>query len=127
MRQILFLAVAALTVYAAVDAYQSPAYRRAGAPRWLWMTLVIVLPVMGPVLWLVRSRTARPPAPIAPDDDPEFLAFLAERARRQRRQPGTSKAPGAGSSPSSDPAAGDGKDGSSPGASDDGSRGGADD
>lgn len=80
-RFLLIITAIAIMVYAAVDCYQAPRYRHAGAPRWLWMLLILLLPVMGAVLWLVKSRSAKQPAPLAPDDDPEFLRFLAERTR----------------------------------------------
>ncbi|SNS91012.1 Phospholipase_D-nuclease N-terminal [Micrococcales bacterium KH10] len=92
MRNLLILLAAALTVYAAVDCYQAPRYRHVGVPRWLWLILVIVLPVMGPIIWLVISKTAKKPGPVAPDDDPEFLRFLDERARRATTEPPISDA-----------------------------------
>ncbi|GAA2235753.1 hypothetical protein GCM10010401_04570 [Rarobacter faecitabidus] len=81
-RALLTLAAIGLTVFAAADCYSSPRYRLVGAPRWLWMVLIILLPLMGPILWLIVSRNAKRPAPIAPDDDPDFLRFLENRTRR---------------------------------------------
>jgi len=87
MRFVLFLAVAALTVFAAADCGQSTVEQRVGVPRWLWLLLIIVVPVLGPCLWLLVSRSARGDSPRgggdhrggAPDDDPEFLHHLGGR------------------------------------------------
>lgn len=89
-RLILVLAIVALTVYAAADCGQSRATQRGGVPRGLWLVLIIVIPVLGPILWLVVSRragggaTRQSPAgrSPAPDDDPDFLWKL-ERDRRR--------------------------------------------
>lgn len=59
-------------------------------PKWGWMALNILLPVIGAGVWfaalyLLREQPAetQPERPIAPDDDPEFLAHL-ERENRFR-------------------------------------------
>ncbi len=83
MRALVFLAVIALTIYTAVECSQSPAYRRAGGPRWLWMILIIVVPIVGPLLWIAVSRSVRRPVAAAPDDDPDFLRYLADQMRHQ--------------------------------------------
>ena len=69
-------------------------------PKWGWMALNILLPVIGAGLWfaalyLMRAEDALAPekaGPVAPDDDPEFLAHL-ERENRfrewERRQNAT--------------------------------------
>ena len=80
-------------------------------PKWVWMLLALV-PVLGSLLWLGLSWWAKhpeglsgtlslgrrsgpqasEPAPVAPDDDPEFLAKLdarnrfAEWERRKERE-----------------------------------------
>lgn len=86
MRPLLFLAAAALTVFAAADCAQSSPEQRGGAPRWLWMLLVVLVPVLGPIVWLLVSRSLASrghdgtpdgtPRSSAPDDDIEFLRKL---------------------------------------------------
>jgi hypothetical protein len=101
-----------LFVYCLVECLQSASddVRTLPKPAWLF---VIVLPVLGPLLWLVagrphRARHSRParersrPAydapppppdtagtyPLGPDDDPEFLARLRrEQERRTSERP----------------------------------------
>jgi hypothetical protein len=95
------LIVVGLLVYAAIDCLQTPAGElRLG--RGLWLTVIVLLPVLGPVAWLVLGRitaprharvegapepAARPSGPVGPDDDPEFLAGL--RRPQHRRPPET--------------------------------------
>ncbi|MBB1493984.1 PLDc N-terminal domain-containing protein [Propioniciclava sp. MC1595] len=82
-RVLLVLAIVAVTVYALVEAAQTPANRTRLMPRWLWFVAIVALPVVGPVGWFAVGR---PPGggiagpgrrpPIAPDDDPDFLRRL---------------------------------------------------
>ncbi|WP_052436224.1 PLDc N-terminal domain-containing protein [Georgenia sp. SUBG003] len=107
----------ALVVYALIDCVRTPDDDMpAGMPKVLWIVLIIVFPGIAAVAWIVVSRVARATSgettrsrpgvwsspsprkpvrrsgPVAPDDDPEFLARLeAERrraARDRRRQIG---------------------------------------
>ncbi len=56
--------------------------------RGIWATLIVVLPIAGTVLWFTHGRPTskqRPSrastGPVAPDDDPQFLADLERRLR----------------------------------------------
>ncbi|MGA8852400.1 MAG: PLDc N-terminal domain-containing protein [Aeromicrobium sp.] len=88
-----FLAVFAITllVYALFDLIATPRdHIRGKLPKPVWF-VVILLPVLGPVLWLTvghrriwnpppgggRRRPPRPPrGPMGPDDDPDYLRGL---------------------------------------------------
>jgi hypothetical protein len=87
-----------LMVYCLVECAQSDRDEVRNLPKALWFVLVLLLPLVGPVGWLffgrprapVPAAAARPvgrPArgPIAPDDDPRFLAQLDEVNRDLRR------------------------------------------
>ena len=59
-----------------------------------WVFIIIILPIIGPVLWLVigKDRSANRPAerardarPLAPDDDPEFLKTAGQRESQEAR------------------------------------------
>ncbi len=72
----------ALTVYALVDCLLT---RRGAVPRrWAWVLLILLLPLIGPMAWLLLGRPRRQPPkpppgrdqPLAPDDDPDFLRRL---------------------------------------------------
>ena len=84
-----------LLVFCLIDVIQTPSDEVRNLSKGLWVLLIIMLPVIGGVAWLVagrpdrRQRSAwragggfpeserpRPRRPVAPDDDPEFLAQL---------------------------------------------------
>ena len=86
--------VVILTVYAAVDCAVFDRNRIRGIPRWAWILVIILLPVIGPVLWLLIGRGRRSTAAntggrvtrsMAPDDDPDFLRGL-DRAKDQEQR-----------------------------------------
>lgn len=111
-RVLLFLLIIALAVYAAVDVTNSDSDDRRGLPAGLWLVLVVVLPIVGPLLWFMVSRSQRAAraggptsggstagpstsgptrprrGPVAPDDDPEFLWRLEQEQRRRKQQDG---------------------------------------
>jgi phospholipase D-like protein len=84
------LIVVGLLVYAVLDCVQTPTEELRVA-RSLWLTLIVLVPVLGPVAWLLTGRiqvprharadpsvepAPRPARPVGPDDDPEFLAGM---------------------------------------------------
>ncbi len=89
----------ALTLYALVDCIQTDERRVKNLPKIGWIVLVIVIPIVGPLAWLFAGRDRgegprettwkNPPAvprrPVAPDDDPEFLAKLKRDAAERER------------------------------------------
>lgn len=85
-----------LLVYCAVDWVQAPASAVRAAPKPLWLGVIVLFPILGPVLWLAAGRprrgdlpppgrTARP-QPLGPDDDPDFLERLRWERERERRR-----------------------------------------
>ena len=89
----------ALVIFSLIDCVQSDDRRIRSLPKWAWIVLIILIPIAGPVTWLLAGRptkaTAGPqvswpatktagfpqyerprPRPKAPDDDPEFLRSL---------------------------------------------------
>src|SRR5699024_8604050 len=76
----------ALTVYTVIDCVRAERWERRGLPLWLWILVIVVLPVLGALTWLISrwttpqpgpgGRPATRPGPTAPDDDPDFLAGL---------------------------------------------------
>lgn len=117
VRVVLPLLLLGLLVFAVADCASSEEEDRAGVPRWLWLVLIVFLPLVGPVAWIVvrtsqraargggagrraggpsrpgprpggAGRTRRPSGPVAPDDDPEFLWRLEQEKRRREREQG---------------------------------------
>ena len=76
------VAVLALTVYALVDLFVTASDRLRAFKKPVWIAVIVVLPVIGPVLWLAigKNRQSRTAPPVAPDDDPRFLGNLSETA-----------------------------------------------
>lgn len=83
-------------IYALADCAITPRWRvPSGLPKGLWIVLILV-PVIGPIAWLLTSRLAgsartdpafraprkRRARPVAPDDNEAFLADLDWQARK---------------------------------------------
>lgn len=91
----------ALWVYCIFDVVSTDEALMRNMPKILWLVVVILVPTVGAVAWLLLGRpigaglrpgdtTPRRPAPrpaprpLAPDDDPSFLARLDEETKRLR-------------------------------------------
>ncbi|TFB50277.1 PLD nuclease N-terminal domain-containing protein [Cryobacterium tagatosivorans] len=85
------LVVVILTVYTLVDCALADRNRIRGLPRWVWIFVLILVPVIGPLLWLFVGRGraggagGRITRSLAPDDDPDFLQRLGRESRQQER------------------------------------------
>ncbi|MDO5286890.1 MAG: PLD nuclease N-terminal domain-containing protein [Actinomycetia bacterium] len=83
---------AVLLVYCFLDCSATRDDEVRTLPRWAWLAVIVILPVLGPFLWLAFGRPARgqgtrpavPPPPAAPDDDPAFLARLRQEEEDRR-------------------------------------------
>jgi hypothetical protein len=71
------IAAAVLTVFAVVDCALTERVRVRALPKWAWLLIALVVPVVGPLLWLLIGRGSARRRPvtrvIGPDDDPDFL------------------------------------------------------
>ena len=71
------IAAAVLAVFAVVDCALTERRRVRALPKWAWILVALVLPVIGPLLWLLVGRGSARTRPatrvIGPDDDPDFL------------------------------------------------------
>ncbi|MGW4809866.1 PLD nuclease N-terminal domain-containing protein [Kitasatospora sp. NPDC004272] len=94
LRVVPAVALLALWVWAFIDCLTTPEDEVRHLPKVAWVIVVLFFPLVGSIAWLVagrdrtgaRSRSARPSGPtagrpghgrpLAPDDDPEFLASL---------------------------------------------------
>ncbi|WP_402462164.1 PLD nuclease N-terminal domain-containing protein [Isoptericola aurantiacus] len=100
-RVLVGLVVVGLMVYSLADLSSSEEEDRGGLPTWLWVVIIVLLPVFGPIAWIVTKRARRngggrtarpgrgprrPSGPVAPDDDPDFLWRIEQEKRRQQRR-----------------------------------------
>lgn len=94
-RVIAVVFLVAVVVYACIVAIRmDPRRRLAGINKWVWVIFTLIPPVIGSIIFLTvyymsnppgpspRQAQPRPSGPIAPDDDPEFLAKLDDEVRR---------------------------------------------
>ena len=96
-----------LLVYSVLGIMTTPEQDVRRLPRPAWLLVVFLLPVVGPLAWLLAGRpvggtgphpgnrlpgrgapgrSGPPSRPSAPDDDEAFLRSLRQRAEEQRRR-----------------------------------------
>lgn len=89
LRAVPLIVALVLAVYSVVDVLQSERRFLRPLGRLGWLAVVLLVPVLGPLGWILtaRARTAAagsgpaaapPPRVLAPEDDPEFLQQLRE-------------------------------------------------
>jgi hypothetical protein len=84
----------ALLVYGLIDCVRTPEDESPVMPRAVWFLFIILVPIVGPIAWLVLTRPSSdgnrpgpgqiprprpqraPRGPLGPDDDPDFLRKL---------------------------------------------------
>ena len=101
VRILFFVAMIALTIYAAADWRRTPEDEMPGKlPKAIWLLIILftaTIAAIGPIVWLAlrwvsraeKKQTRAPKAPqrpTAPDDDPEFLFRLERDIQRKRRE-----------------------------------------
>ncbi len=88
------LVLVALYIYFILDVLRTPRGETRTLPKFVWLLLVILVPLLGGLIWLALgrvwpapgSRFGRRRGPLAPDDDPKFLKQLGDDAWHQRMQ-----------------------------------------
>jgi hypothetical protein len=73
--------VIAFDVFSIVDVALTDVRRVRALNKWIWILLILVLPVIGGVLWFVIGKARQQDSggdrrQVAPDDDPAFLKRL---------------------------------------------------
>jgi hypothetical protein len=61
IRVLPFFIELALLIYCLIDAIQSPEIEIRNLPKWGWILLIVILPLVGSVAWLVAGRPVRQP------------------------------------------------------------------
>lgn len=81
-----------LLIYCTVEWFQTPRRRVRVLPKAAWLFIILLLPLLGPGLWMAFGRTKAESSapqrkgPVAPDDDPEFLRRVEIERRQQLRR-----------------------------------------
>lgn len=89
LRYLPFLLILALTIYAFIDCLNTPEEEVRHLPKVVWVLIILLFSIVGPVVWLFAGRqrravggagrgTAHRTQWVAPDDNPEFLRSLGE-------------------------------------------------
>ncbi len=93
LRALPLIVALVLAVYCVVDVLQTEARLLRPLGRLGWLAVVLLVPIVGPLVWILTARMRAPsaatPAPrmVAPEDDPEFMRKMREeRAKRMREQ-----------------------------------------
>lgn len=76
-----------LTVFTTVFAASAKGNEVRVLAKWLWLLIILFVPVLGALLYLVIGRPSgtQPTKQVAPDDDPDFLRRLAERLKDEEK------------------------------------------
>ena len=66
--------IVGLTLYTLLDAVRTPAHEARTLPKWLWVLVTLLFPVVGPLMWLILGRPKAQPAaqPAAGAPRPSF-------------------------------------------------------
>src|ERR1700712_1258399 len=81
----------AFMIFAFVDVLLTQDWRIRGVPKIVWLIIVLLLSPIGGILWFfigkepIDSPIGRAHRPLAPDDDPEFLARVRMKDDQDER------------------------------------------
>ncbi|RYJ04766.1 MAG: hypothetical protein EON52_15080 [Actinomycetales bacterium] len=83
-KALLLVFAVVLLVYAFFDLVATPASRVKVLPKPLWFLVVVLVPFVGPLLWVAAGQQRHRPGPggrpnprsQGPDDDPDYLRGL---------------------------------------------------
>ncbi|MCB5169022.1 PLD nuclease N-terminal domain-containing protein [Streptomyces bambusae] len=95
LRYLPFLLVIALTIYAFIDCLNTPEEEVKHLPKVVWVIIILLFSLVGPVVWLIAGKKRVPAAGglgsggrtrwVAPDDNPEFLKSLDEDRKKDEQ------------------------------------------
>ncbi|MFG3039041.1 PLD nuclease N-terminal domain-containing protein [Streptomyces sp. NPDC048330] len=92
LRALMYILPLALTIYAFIDCLNTPEDEVKHLPKVVWVIVVLLFWIVGPIVWLVAGKQRRARAGgrassgwVAPDDNPEFLKSLREEGAADRK------------------------------------------
>lgn len=53
--------IVGLTLYTLLDAVRTPAHEARTLPKWLWVLVTLLFPVVGPLMWLILAAPRHSP------------------------------------------------------------------
>ena len=90
MRVFALAVLVVFTVFVTVFAASANKNEVRTMPKWAWVLVCLLFPLIGGVLYLLVGRPVggakQQTRIVAPDDDPEFLRKLNEQIRKQKEQ-----------------------------------------
>ncbi|MEE1816416.1 PLD nuclease N-terminal domain-containing protein [Streptomyces sp. SP18ES09] len=101
LRALMFILPLALTIYAFIDCLNTPEEETRHLQKVVWVLIILLFPIVGPVVWLVAGKARHAPAGgrtpsewhsgrrgrwVAPDDNPEFLKSLRDETASSPRE-----------------------------------------
>ncbi|NML54910.1 PLDc_N domain-containing protein [Streptomyces sp. R302] len=102
LRALMFILPLALTIYAFIDCLNTPEDEVKHLPKVVWVIIILLFWIVGPIVWIVAGKARRAAAGgargsgrggrggrgawVAPDDNPEFLKSLSEDSEEKKRQ-----------------------------------------
>ncbi|GAA3064733.1 hypothetical protein GCM10017562_32960 [Streptomyces roseofulvus] len=99
LRALMILLPLALTIYAFIDCLNTPEDEVKHLPKVVWVIIILLFWVVGPVVWLFSGKKRQPTARggrgggwVAPDDNPEFLRSLGDEKPRTASAEGRDEA-----------------------------------
>ena len=99
LRVIAVLLGLAVYIWFIVDVLRTSSASVRTLPKFVWLLIVVLIPLIGGLLWLLagrpRGQRRRRRGPTAPDDDPAFLRQLGDDAwaERMKRRRGDAEGP----------------------------------
>ena len=89
LRVVLIIVLLGVYIASIIDVLRTPSAESRRLPRFVWLIIVIVLPVIGGVLWWLLGRVwpqrgRRRRQISSPDDDAKFLRQLDEEAWKRK-------------------------------------------
>ena len=98
LRVLLVIVLLGVYIASIIDVIRTPSSESRRLPKYVWLLLVIVLPVLGGAMWWLlgrvwpeRGRRSRKMA--SPDDDARFLRQLDDEAWQRKMRDRRSQSP----------------------------------
>ncbi|MEX1209285.1 MAG: PLD nuclease N-terminal domain-containing protein [Candidatus Nanopelagicales bacterium] len=79
----------AMYIWFVIDVIRTPSSSMRTLPKFVWLLIVVLIPLIGGILWYLggrprRERRGKRRGPTAPDDDPTFLRHIGDNAWSQK-------------------------------------------